>query len=220
MKIIVYFCRVLKIHQIYKMDKNLNQYFTFLKPYKGILLFLFLLFFFHFSWKIAIDGDIVGDNMYLFGKDITPKWFYTACRWLTAAAAWFIRLFPNTQDLVEGDNLLYFPNGGFKISIIWGCTGIKQMFIFTGIMLFYKGPFLKKLWYIPLGCIILTIYNVIRVGVMVIFTNGHPERFDSLHDGILRYIYYGIVFLLWVIWEEFIVNKNNLWKEIRQIFKR
>jgi exosortase/archaeosortase family protein len=202
------------------MKEKLAHYITFLKPYKGILMFLFLLFFFHFSWKIAIDGDMEDDFMLFFGKDITPDWFHTACRWLTSAAAWLVHLFPNTQDLVEDDTLLYFPDGGIRISIIWGCTGIKQMFIFTGIMLFYRGPFLKKLWYIPMGCVILTIYNVIRVGVTVILTRGHAERFDSLHDGILRYIYYAIVFVLWLIWEEFIFNKTKIsWKKILPVFK-
>jgi exosortase/archaeosortase family protein len=202
------------------MKEKSAHYIALLKPYKGILLFLFLLFLFHFSWKIAIDGDREGSYMYFFGKDVTPEWFHTTCRWLTAAAAWLIHLFPNTQDLVEEDTMLYFPNGGIRIAIVWGCTGIKQMFIFSGIMLFYRGPFLKKLWYIPMGWVILTIYNVIRIGATVIFTNGHGERFESLHDGILRYIYYTIVFLLWIVWEEFIVNKNKIsWKGIRHVFK-
>lgn len=179
-----------------------------LKPCKGILYFLVLLFFFHFSWKIAIDGDMEGDNLYLFGKDMTPAWFHTACLWLTSAAAWFIHLLPGTQDLVEEPVALYFPGGGIRILIIWGCTGIKQMFIFACIILFYRGPFPKKLWYIPLGCTILTIYNVIRIGLTVVFTRGYPERFDSLHDGIFRYIYYTIVFLLWVYWEEVIAKKQ------------
>jgi exosortase/archaeosortase family protein len=88
------------------------------------------------------------------------------------------------------------------------------MSIFCGIMLFYKCfPFVKyqwnKLWYIPLGCIILTLYNIVRIGSTVLLTKGHPERFDSLHDGIFRYVYYGIVFALWVIWEERFAKKNE-----------
>jgi exosortase/archaeosortase family protein len=184
----------------------------FIISHKGILYFLVLLFFFHFAWKIAIDGDMddggVGeDYMYLFGRDITPAWFHTATLWLTSAVAWFVQLLPGTQDLIREPNALYFPDGKITILIAWGCTGIKQMFIFAGIILFYFGPFLKKLWYIPLGCLILTIYNVIRIGLITVFTRGYPERFDSLHDGIFRYIYYTIVFLLWVYWEEVIVKK-------------
>jgi exosortase/archaeosortase family protein len=189
------------------MSKKINNLLTTLEPYKGILYFLFLLFFFHFSWKIAIDGDMDDTRIYLFGKDITPAWFDTSCQWLTAASSWFIRLFPGMNDLVTGPTSLRFPVGG-SVSIIWGCTGIKQMFIFAAIMACYFGPWKKKLWYIPMGCIILTVYNVIRIGGIVMLIKGHPERFESLHDGIFRYIYYTIIFLLWVYWEEFI-NKRN-----------
>jgi exosortase/archaeosortase family protein len=189
--------------------KKIKEIIAPLESYKGIIYFLFLLFFFHFSWKIAIDGDMDSEFIYLFGKDITPDWFNTASRWLTQAASWFVHLFPNTDDLVTKGSYLYFPNGKTGINIIWGCTGIKQMFIFSGIMICYFGPCLKKLWYIPMGCILLTVYNVIRIGSITMLTNGHPEKFDSLHNGIFRYIYYTIIFLLWLYWEEKMIKKHK-----------
>jgi exosortase/archaeosortase family protein len=198
------------------MTDKIKPFILSLQPYKGILYFLVLLSFFHFSWKIAIDGDMKGEYMYLFGKDITPEWLHTACRWLTSAVAWFVRLLPGTQDLIQQPTLLYFPGGGMTNSIDWGCTGMKQMSIFAGIILLYFGPFLKKLWYIPLGCIILTVYNIIRIGLITVFTRGYPERFDMLHDGIFRYIYYIIVFLLWVYWEDVIVKKYRYEKRQRE----
>jgi exosortase/archaeosortase family protein len=212
------------------MKDKLKKWFVMLKPYKGILLFVFLLFLFHFSWiiifdgdggdrseiilnikeslNIAVEGDIHGDRMYFFGKDITPEWFDSVDLWLTSVSAWFIRLIPDYRDVIKNGIYLYFPDGKNAIEIIWGCTGIKQMFIFSMIMLFYWGPFLKKLWYIPSGCFILTIYNVIRISMITILTRYHPEQFESLHNGIFRYIYYIIVFILWVIWAEFI-DKNR-----------
>ncbi|MDR3218631.1 MAG: exosortase/archaeosortase family protein [Dysgonamonadaceae bacterium] len=203
------------------MRDKIKRFIKILKPYKGVLLFLFLLFFFHFSWKITIDGDMEGNTMYFLGKDVTPGWFLVVCHWLTVASAWVIHLFPNNGDLVTGINYLLFPvNNGWKINIVWGCIGIKQMSIFAGIILFYWGPFRKKIGYIFTGWTILTIYNIIRIALAVILTKGHAERFDFLHDGILRYIYYGIIFLLWVVWEEIIVNKNKLsWKSLIRIFK-
>jgi len=197
------------------MNEKLKRIILLLKPYKGIIFFLFLLFLFHFSWKIAIDGDIDSTNIYLFGKDITPSWFYTSCRALTQTTAYFIHLFPNTQDLMVGETQLKFPTEGNSwIHIIWGCLGFKQMLIYGGIILFYWGPFLKKLWYIPMGWFILTVYNVIRIATTVWLTNGAPERFEGLHNGILRYIYYTIVFILWVVWAEFI-DKNRYKYAIR-----
>ena len=191
------------------MNEKLKRIIHLLKPYKGVIFFMLLLFLFHFSWKIAIDGDMVSENIYFFGKDVTPSWFAASCKALVQATARFIHLFPNTQDLlVDETSLKFATEGNTWINIIWGCLGFKQMFIFSGIMLCYWGPLLKKLWYIPMGCIILSAYNVVRVAITVWLTDGHPERFMSLHDGMLRYIYYTIVFLLWMIWEEFIVRKN------------
>jgi exosortase/archaeosortase family protein len=193
-------------------------------PYRGILIFFALLFFFHFAWKITVDNDgsdvsplimkikrffnIYAENqefdrMYFLGRDVTPDWFYALEKWFTDVAAWFVRLFPGQGDLITDGILMYFPDPKIRIYIVWGCTGIKQISIFAGIMLFYPGPFLKKLWYIPFGAVILTIYNIIRIGSTSILTREHPERFDSLHDGILRYIYYTILFILWVIWAEY-----------------
>ena len=190
------------------MSGKLYRLLDVAKPFKGLLFFVFLLFFFHFLWKISIDGYMDSDYMYLFGKDITPSWFSTACQCFAKTVARFIQLFPNTQDLLfDKDKMKFATEGNSWIRIIWGCLGFKQMLIYSGIILFYWGPFLKKLWYIPLGCCILTVYNVIRIAVIVWQTDGHPEKFDSLHDGILRYIYYTIVFLLWVVWEE-VVRKR------------
>lgn len=209
------------------MNNKLSPIIQKLKPYSSIIYFLLLLFFFHFMWKWIVDGDMTDRYIYIFDKNVTPDWFFTACKWLTASAAWFVRLFPNTENLVVGDDYLMFPEV-FRMNIIWGCTGIKQMSIFACIMIFYRcmtikkfnysqgvfnlsvrfNPYWNKLWYIPLGCIILTLYNIIRVGSISLLTRDHPERFDEYHDGIFRYIYYTIIFLLWVFWEEVYVKRK------------
>ena len=200
-----------------------------LSPYIGILSFLFLLFFFWFVWESLVDGQLgfirfpwiiesESDRdyfLFFLGKDITPTWLNDFCLWLTDAAAWFIRLFPNQGDLMINGIFMSYPvNHPWGIIIVVGCTGIKQLSIFCCIMLFYRCWSLKKyqwnkIWYIPMGCIVLTIYNIIRIGSTVMLTKEHPDRFDSLHDGIFRYIYYIIVFLLWVIWEEFYAKRNE-----------
>jgi len=219
------------------MNIKLNRIIQLLKSSKGILFFVVLLFFFHISWKLTIAGDMTveqernrnhlfgidfsppwfknipeddcSDKMRFLGKDITPSWFAASTRGMVQIVAWFIHLFPNTQNLSVTDNRLKFDTPGNNwINIVWGCLGFKQMLIYAGIILFYWGPLLKKLWYIPLGCLILTVYNVIRIATTVWLTDGNPDKFESLHNGILRYIYYMILFLLWVVWEEFIVKKK------------
>ncbi|MDR1372642.1 MAG: exosortase/archaeosortase family protein [Dysgonamonadaceae bacterium] len=147
--------------------------------------------------------------MYFLGKDVTPAWFHTAQEGLTTITAWFVRLLPSCRDLIQDSIVLYFPDPRITIKIVWGCLGVKQMSIFACVMLFYPGPFLKKLWYIPMGCVILTAYNVVRIGVSVIMTRNNPELFDSLHDGVLRYIYYTILFILWAVWAEYAEKRSD-----------
>jgi exosortase/archaeosortase family protein len=195
---------------------------TQLQSYKGIIYFVCLLFFFFGLWKIVVYGNfffihfpwevdkkIKDDYLFFFGKDITPAWATSSYKLLTDAIAGFVRLFPNTENLKTSDYYLYFPNGKITISIVWGCTGIKHLFIFTCIMACYQGTWRKKIWYIPVGCLILTVYNVIRIGLIVLLTNGHPQRFGFLHDRFFNYIYYTIIFLLWLYWEEQI-TKNTI----------
>ncbi|MDL2241941.1 exosortase/archaeosortase family protein [Bacteroidales bacterium OttesenSCG-928-L03] len=212
------------------MTSKAKRLYTYLEPFHGIITFLILLFLFYFGWKWAISGDMTGDYIYLFDKNITPDWFFTLNDWLTAAAAWFIRLFPGTDSLLVGKNLLTFPDG-MAISIIWGCTGIKHLTIFTGVMALYRWFSVRqfsysrreklfriqlyfppynwnKWWYIPLGWVILSAYNIVRIGAISLLTRGNPDNFEFYHDHFFNYIYYGIMFLLWLVWEEVFVQKR------------
>lgn len=172
-----------------------------LKPYKGILYFLTALFATHFFWKLVVDGDLNGQQIAIFGTDLTSL-FYRLSQWTAYQIYWFSCLFPGTGELYLFDTKLYFWNARITLNIIWGCTGVKQAYVFATTMLFYSGPWKKKLWYIPTGIIILWAYNIARVSSILFLTRHHPERFDSLHEGVFRYVYYGLIFLLWVYWEE------------------
>jgi len=190
------------------MNKQIKQIINILSLYKGIIYFIILLLFTHFFWKLVVDGDLNSQQIAIFGKDLTAQ-FHSLSAFTAKVTYWFVRLFPNTGDFMNRDTNLYFLYSNFYINIIWGCTAVKQLYIFIVIMTFYKGTWKKKLWYIPLGCVILWIYNIIRIASICYLTIGHPERFDFLHEGLFRYIFYGLIFLLWVVWEETIVKKSK-----------
>lgn len=201
------------------------------RPYRGIILFVALLFLFHYLWKVTVSNDgseasgwvlrlrsALGipesedgfDRMYFLGRDVTPAWFWSLERCLTEAAACFVRLFPGYGDVITDGVRTYFPGSDYSTLTVWGCLGLKQLFIFTGIMCFYTGPFTKKLWYIPLGWLVLTAYNVVRIGLISILTRYSPGSFEPLHDGVFRYIYYILLFVIWVIWAEYLdVRKHE-----------
>ena len=190
------------------MNKQIKQIINFLSPYWGVIYFVALLLFTHFLWKFVVDGDLHGQQIAILGKDLTEQ-FHFLSAFTAKAVHWFVHLFPNTGDFMIEDTRLFFLNENFPIHLIWGCTGVKQLYIFIVIIAFYRGPWKKKLWYIPVGCVVLWIYNIVRIASISYLTIGHHERFDFLHEGLFRYIFYGLIFLLWVIWEEKFVKHTT-----------
>ncbi len=194
--------------KIMNIKINTLQLKSNVSPYYGVFFFVSLLLSTHLFWKIVVDGDLQGQQIYIFGRDLTSQ--FHSLSTLTAEWAFqLIKLFPNTDSFYRHDTYLYFEGGRNCINIIWGCTAIKQLYIFILLIILYKGPVKSKLWYIPVGCLILGIYNIIRIAMICILTKNNPERFESLHDGWFKYLFYGLIFLLWVFWEERFVKKDK-----------
>jgi exosortase/archaeosortase family protein len=105
-------------------------------------------------------------------------------------------------------NIIRHANGN-SVQIIWACTGIKQAYIFFCIIAFYRGPWLKKLWYIPLGLFVVYVFNIFRISFIVGVVGKHPDWFHFLHIYAFKYAFYLIIFLMWVLWEEKIAGKND-----------
>jgi len=128
------------------------------------------------------------------------------------------------------NTIVYFDNS-LKMNIIWTCTSIKQLILFLFIMIFYYGPWKKKLVFIPLSLLFLSFINITRLVVSsLLLKDGFPEWFIGVnevlngvawsddqatywkfyedwyyffHDGFFRWIYYdGIMFLIWLYWQE------------------
>ncbi len=201
-----------------------------LSPFKNIIWFLCVFLIFEFIWKVCVHQGENERILLVLGKDLTS---YTEGmnRWTAEAVYWF------THDLLGYHNFhlinditLYFESS-IHVDIIWGCTGLKQLFMFTFILAFYYGPIKKKLWYIPLSLFILLLINILRlVVIFVIIKDPFPEWFISVnewynqrtwintkecyqlfytdwfnvfHRDIFTWIYYdGVIFILWLIWEE------------------
>ncbi len=183
------------------MKKYIEILTRSLKPYAGIIYFGIVLFSADFFWKWVVDANINSQSFAAFGVDYTSQ-FYAFSQWTARQIYHFSCLFPGTDFLYLYDTRLYFWDSGMRLNIIWGCTGAKQFYVFLAIMLFYPGPWKKKLWYLPLGALILWAYNIVRISSILFMTRNHPEWFDFLHDKLFRYAYYGLIFLIWVYWEE------------------
>lgn len=89
------------------------------------------------------------------------------------------------------------------------CNGITLMFLFAIFVVSYPGQLKKKLWFIPLGVLIIYIVNIIRIIILSIIALKAPQYLEFNHTYTFTFITYGIVFLLWMIWVNKFSEKTN-----------
>lgn len=173
---------------------------NFITHNKGVLLFFVAMFGANIVWKLLISGSEYSETIFLLGQyDLSPL-FDAISEHVAKVTYFFAHIFDNSVALTGG-NVLSFPNGN-GVKVVWSCSGVKQMFIFLSIMLFASGSWKNKLWFIPLGLVLCYFINIIRTTILTIIIKEHPDIFPLMHHHILKYLYYGLIFLIWVVWEE------------------
>ncbi len=81
-----------------------------------------------------------------------------------------------------------------------GCLGRNMMGLFAGFIIVYPGNIKTKLWYIPLGLLIIYMLNVFRIAGLSFTQLYFPEYLDINHHTVFKYTVYTAIFILWVIW--------------------
>jgi exosortase/archaeosortase family protein len=108
--------------------------------------------------------------------------------------------------LIYGNNASLFMDDS--------CMGINLMFLFASFIALLPGTFKHKIWYIPLGLMVIILLNCLRV--IMIFINmsktGAYTMALEIHD-LFTYPVLVFTFFMWVIWI------NRFYKPNRQLEK-
>lgn len=80
------------------------------------------------------------------------------------------------------------------------CNGIKVFGLFTIFIVAFKGKVLNKLWFIPIGILILHCINVIRVAILTYIAATNPYILDFNHNITFQLIVYLSMLVLWYWW--------------------
>jgi len=122
-------------------------------------------------------------------------------------SAWFNRhVLDIWMDL--RDHTMYFYNTCW-ISINKSCAGDKQILQFALLVLIYPGPWRKKLWFIPVGVVIIHLTNILRIVLLSLVALNKPEWMGVLHDTVLRGMFYVVILALWIVWVEGIIGEQG-----------
>lgn len=174
-----------------------------LKPLINVAIFAILILGFHFFFRywayqlhywpiVKTVGDI---NQFLM------KLLYDNSLW----AFTYLTPFEFTTD----PETMTFWFGEGSVYITAGCSGFKQFLQWIVLMIFFPGPWKHKLWFIPVGLIVVHLVNVFRIDGLVIILDYYPEYWRFTHDYIMRPLFYAAMFAMWVIWVERFVEKKG-----------
>lgn len=88
------------------------------------------------------------------------------------------------------------------------CNGITLMFLFAIFIISYPGNLKNKLWYLPLGIILVYILNVIRIVGLALIAFYCPDYLNFNHTYTFTFIAYSFVFGLWMLWVNKFANQK------------
>jgi len=177
------------------------------EPIRNITLFFVVLLVANLFWKYNVLGDestTAGSSVTFWGLNISAPFIWMSGH--VAHVAAFVLQFFGSQVSLLPSNILQYSNGN-SVQVIWSCTGIKQAYICFCILVFSWGPWKRKVWYIPACLLVVYLFNIVRISIIVGCIENHPHWFQLLHHYIFKYLFYGIIFLMWMFWEENIVNR-------------
>ncbi len=182
-----------------------------LKPLRDVILFVFITLSIHILFKIwAVKFDY-----FIFGWQVLPPGFHN----------YFVDLLFNSSKWVM-ENLFIIPINAsdhsfcidpsplgdkcaFTMNVVQSCSGVKQFIQFALLMIIFPGPWKHKLWYIPMGLILVYLTNVLRIVGLAELVRYFPNSFHWMHDYAFRPLFYVVIFSLWVIWVEYFKNKKK-----------
>lgn len=180
------------------------------KPYKYIqlyyiALFFLLLFIFHFLY-IWWSGYL---NYYPFIRQVEFL-FQWASLLLLNQSTWILEYFFQIDFYVTIKDQAIHVQATDKrwtyLLVSPECTSLKQWMHWVFLIVLFPGPLKHKIWYIPMGLIIIEFVNVFRIVGLALTLTKCPQHFNFFHDYIFKTFFYFIIFFLWVIWVQIFLN--------------
>ena len=153
-------------------------------PYRDIFVFVVVLLVSDGLWKLTCARY---EHSFLWPTDELASIVYAIVSSLREGVS-----------LLDGHRIVFASGTG--TTIIWGCTAIKQAWIWLCLIAFARGPWKHKLWYIPAGWVLIMLINIVRISAIALIIEHHPEQFDLWHTYIFKYLFYGLMFLMWAGW--------------------
>jgi exosortase family protein XrtF len=145
----------------------------------------------YFLYEFIVKRNTRGDQLFI-------REIINLCKWIFDIMGY--KTFASKE---VNDFQVFGIDGSNGVWIGGPCNGITLMFLFTIFVIAYPGNFKNKLWYIPLGILIVHTINIARIIGLALIAKYDYTYLDFNHTYTFTFLAYSAVFGLWMIW----VNK-------------
>jgi len=87
------------------------------------------------------------------------------------------------------------------------CIGFGVMALFLGLIVAYPSFLSKKLWFIPLGLMVIYSINLIRIALLCVWSDINPLIWEFNHKFLFKTVVYSVIFGLWCVWLTILAKK-------------
>lgn len=118
---------------------------------------------------------------------------------IAAASAVLLRTLGFLASAESGSTLLRMD--GLPAVIVGApCDGLVLYALFAGFVVAFPAPLRAKLWFIPVGIILLYLLNIVRVGALALNHHYAHRSVDFNHHYTFSFVVYSCICLLWLWW--------------------
>lgn len=172
------------------MISRLNKLYLSLNPFIRFLINGFLLF---LVWTIFYSYFRNNNSVNAFYEYITLH----LGNILLSVSKYFLNLL-GYKTLVFGKTIKIV--GTYGVYLDKGCLGRNVLGLFAGFLIAYPGKITSKLWFIPLGLLIINIINVFRITGLALTLKYFPQYVDINHHIIFQVVVLSCIFIMWYWW--------------------
>jgi len=102
---------------------------------------------------------------------------------------------------------IHLPNG--SLEVLFGCSGLESVLLYLSAILAYPAFNKERLYGFIIGFIVINIINIVRIVALGYVFVYHHSIFDITHDYITQNIMIVFVFLVFVVYLNWIGDKDE-----------
>lgn len=86
------------------------------------------------------------------------------------------------------------------LSVYEGCNGVNVIVIFVAFLFAYGGKWIRLLWFVPIGIILIHLANLTRIVLLYFVAEYYPNFMYFTHKYLFTGFIYVFVLMLWYLW--------------------